>query len=345
MKQKVVFRADGNSSIGLGHILRLLALAEMLKAEFFISFALQEPNDYLINLVKGSCHELISLPEEPDFLKEAQQFSTGHLTGNEIVVLDGYSFQSEYQKMIAAHCKKLVYVDDLHSWHHYADVIVNHAALATAEQYDAEAQTQFCLGLNYALLRKEFLIPHATKRNIPAVKKIFLSMGGADVHNVTSKFMEAIKDIDFVEEICVLVGKVNPHFASIETAINENTKQNFKLRQNLSAAELCEELNSSQLAICPASTTALEACALGIGMISGYTADNQFDILEGLNRMNCILNLGDLTRIPVEQIRASIVDLNDNTDALVRMIMAQKEMIDGKSPERFLKLFHELSHA
>lgn len=345
MKQKVVLRADGNSTIGLGHILRLLALADMLKDDFFLSFALQEPNEYLIHLVKGSCHEIISLSQEVDFIKEANTFSTTHLAGYEIVVLDGYSFQTEYQKIVASKCKKLVFVDDLHLWHQYADVIINHAALVTPEVYDTQAQTQFCLGLNYALLRKEFLVPHLAKRNVIALKKVFLSMGGADVHNVTQKFIDVLARIDFIDEVTVLLGKMNVHSTSIKKAINENKWAKFHIQQNLSASDLCEELTSCQLAICPASTTALEVCAVGVGLLSGFTADNQSDILEGLNRTNCILNLGDLTRIPHEQIEASILDLIENTEILVKMMLAQNELIDGKSPERFLKLFTQLSHA
>ena len=37
--QKLFFRADGNSSIGLGHLLRLLAVADALKYKFEITFA------------------------------------------------------------------------------------------------------------------------------------------------------------------------------------------------------------------------------------------------------------------------------------------------------------------
>ena len=38
MKKKILFRADGNSEIGLGHLYRLFSLVEMLKDNFKFIF-------------------------------------------------------------------------------------------------------------------------------------------------------------------------------------------------------------------------------------------------------------------------------------------------------------------
>jgi UDP-2,4-diacetamido-2,4,6-trideoxy-beta-L-altropyranose hydrolase len=345
MKQKVVFRADGNSSIGLGHLLRLVALADMLKNDILVCFAIQKPTKSVIALIQNTCSEIISLPEETDYLKEANSLIHNHLDGNEIVVLDGYHFKSEYQKLLATKCKKLVYVDDLHSWHQHAHCIINHALGVSPKDYSAESYTQFYLGLNYALLRKEFFNFKFAKRNVKQIKKVFVSMGGTDIHNVTLKVIEALSTINFIENITVLVGSVNVRHTSVQNYLSSNSLTKFNLKQNLSAQELCDELNSCDLAICPASTTAIEACAIGIGLICGTTASNQNDILRGLDQNNCILNAGDLTQLSVQQIRALVMDLSENTEPLVKMMLAQKELIDGKSPQRFVELFKKLQDA
>lgn len=38
MKKNVIFRSDVNHLIGFGHIYRLLALADILKGEYFLMF-------------------------------------------------------------------------------------------------------------------------------------------------------------------------------------------------------------------------------------------------------------------------------------------------------------------
>src|SRR5205823_4199042 len=104
-----------------------------------------------------------------------------NLNPTDIVVLDGYNFNTEYQQAIKNKGCKLVVIDDLHAWHQVADVVINHAEGITSPDYSAESYTQFCLGLDYVLLRKPFLQPKTSIRKITSVKKVFISMGAADV--------------------------------------------------------------------------------------------------------------------------------------------------------------------
>lgn len=345
MMQKIFFRADGNSSIGLGHVLRLVALADMLKNHFTICFAIQGATDYIKNLLTTICNEIITLPLEKDLLKEAQFISENYLTGNEIVVLDGYHFHREYQTTIKSNCKKLVYIDDLRAGHQAADVIINHAENVIESDYDAEPKTQFYLGLKYALVRKDFFQNQNSQKSISEIKKIFVSMGGADVSNVTLKVVEALEPVKKIESITILIAHMNPNHQLVEKLIKEKALANFKVKCNLSAHQLCEEFRSSQLFICPASTTAIEAIAFGIGLLSGYTAENQLGILSGLTEKKCLINLGDLVKIPAYKIREEVLNLMEKTNSINEMIFAQKKLIDGKSPERLLQIFKELAYA
>ena len=62
MERRIIFRADGNSDIGLGHVIRSLALVEMLKDNFECVFAIQEPVNALVRQIEAVCAELIILP-------------------------------------------------------------------------------------------------------------------------------------------------------------------------------------------------------------------------------------------------------------------------------------------
>ena len=68
MKRNIIIRADGGSSIGMGHVVRSLALAEMLKSEFDIYFAIQNPSDYVLNTIQKTTSNLISLPSTNNFI-------------------------------------------------------------------------------------------------------------------------------------------------------------------------------------------------------------------------------------------------------------------------------------
>ena len=152
MKPKIIFRADGGPTIGMGHFIRTLALAEMLKDDFYCIYATQSPTYYQINEIEGVCHERIDLPADETHFNVFIDL----LKGDEIVVLDNYYFSTEYQRAIKAKGCKLVCIDDMHDKHFVADVIVNHAPISSSN-YSATAYTKLLLGFNYALLRQDFL--------------------------------------------------------------------------------------------------------------------------------------------------------------------------------------------
>ena len=51
MKRKIIFRADGGKSIGMGHVVRSCALAAMLKDNFTIVFAIQQPIESVLKTI------------------------------------------------------------------------------------------------------------------------------------------------------------------------------------------------------------------------------------------------------------------------------------------------------
>ena len=88
-KKKIIFRADGNSQIGLGHVMRCLALGEMLKNNFDLFFAIQEPSLPIIQLLENESFKIAELPKTLDFKVDSENLML-LLDGSEIVVLDGY---------------------------------------------------------------------------------------------------------------------------------------------------------------------------------------------------------------------------------------------------------------
>ncbi len=119
---RIIFRADGNAIIGLGHIVRCLALAEILSPAFDCSF-ITKKSDKISEFISPYCsvNEIPPLPamEEISVVRE-------FVTKNDILVVDSYEFTGEYQHEIKSYVKKLVVIDDMAAIHFYADLIINH---------------------------------------------------------------------------------------------------------------------------------------------------------------------------------------------------------------------------
>ncbi|MEO5571431.1 MAG: UDP-2,4-diacetamido-2,4,6-trideoxy-beta-L-altropyranose hydrolase [Bacteroidia bacterium] len=340
-KRRVLFRSDGGTSIGMGHVSRCIALADMLKNKFNITFAIQETAESIFDTIQTVTNEIITLPQTNNYTEDSINFSQ-HLKADDIVVLDGYNFKTDYQKTIKEKKCKLICIDDLHAWHFVADAVINHAAGIDKSVYSAEQYTNFNLGLDYVLLRKPFLESTTTQRKIYEVKKVFISMGAADVNNLTQKFTEALLKIKKIEEIYLLLSSINPNLRSIENIIQENKQANIVKHFDIGAEELKELIKTCDIAICPASTISLECCAVGIGLVSGFTSENQLGILNGLKENNAAIDLGDMNILSVEELKNKLEEITLQEASINELINKQGKMIDGKSSERLLNVFEKL---
>jgi UDP-2,4-diacetamido-2,4,6-trideoxy-beta-L-altropyranose hydrolase len=108
LKRKIIFRVDGNANIGLGHLVRCMALAEMLRYDFTIHFICHELHEKTRAMLESVCQELTIIKDETESLAK-------FIASSDIVVLDGYNFNTDYQKQIKNSGCKLVCIDDLNT--------------------------------------------------------------------------------------------------------------------------------------------------------------------------------------------------------------------------------------
>ena len=326
----------------MGHIIRCLSLADMLKSQFRITVAIQQPDAYTTELIRKTADELLELPATTEYRQDLQHFLK-QITATDIIILDGYHFKTDYQQGIKDKNCKLVCIDDLHNWHQLADVVINHADNMEAGSYSSEVYTTFCLGLKYALLRNEFLNPSAKIKHVSLPEKIFISMGASDTGNITEKIMQALLSFDFIKEIHLMIGSVNPHQERINQFIRDNPQISISLHINITATELHALMYGCDVCICPASTISLEACATGTVLISGYTADNQLEILNGLINRNVVFNWGNLNTLSKDELVLKFKNVLDQQHTFQTQLENQKKLIDGKSPQRLLNVFQALA--
>lgn len=290
MKKKILFRADGNSEIGLGHMYRIFAICEILKDSFEIRILTRSnsnveiiPSEYHVTLIPKD----IEMQFEPEWIND--QFSIEEYK----IVADGYRFDETYQSKLKQYGFYFVYIDDFAQNHMVADVVVNHSAYVTENMYSKEPYTTLALGTAFAMLRPMFLEAAKEKRKVTSIKDIFVCFGGADFNNLSLKITQALINVDQTLQVHIVLGNAY-QFDEIKTL--SKTYPNIKLYMGLSEFDMFALMNKCQLAIAPSSTISYELCCIGIPMISGYYIDNQFNLYQGLLKENIFYDGGDLKK-------------------------------------------------
>jgi len=266
-RKVAVLRADASDLIGVGHVMRSLALGEaLLDAGFDVVLA-------TVDLPAGMREEahkcgitVVDLQCEP--FGSADALATLSLNGA-VLVIDGYLFEREFFEILENQAINFAVIDDNVETKALAPtVVINQNPHATSEMYaHLSGKPQLLLGLQYVLLRRE--VREATKQSINLVAgKVFVAMGGSDFLKLTSPIVDGLKDLDIA--ICVAIGPTNSQRQQIEETVKSIPRARVILQANY-----ITELASSSLAILAAGSSLWEAAALGVPSIGLIVADNQ----------------------------------------------------------------------
>lgn len=319
---KVVFRADGDIEIGYGHFVRMLGLAGIINSEFECSYATVAPTDYQINEMGKVCNEIFSLSKENHY----EEFLS-NLYGDEIVVIDDYSYKKDYQLAIRDKGCKLIYIDDHNDKHYVCDILINNIPGFCESDFRRESYTKLFLGIDYALLRKEFFNP--ILRKIPGVKNsIFICFGGSDVFNISKKIIEYLFDFNNELKINLLIGDAYNKYL-----YDEN--RNITIFRNLSAEEVALLMAKSEICIVPASSLLNEAASIGKKVLSGYFASNQIAPYQYFVDNQMIVGVDDYRSLQKTVFISKLKELK-NSDFL---ITNQQKMYHYQQFDNLLNIF------
>ena len=344
LRNRVIFRADGSSDIGLGHIVRTVALAEMLQDSFHCVLWLRDPGEKVL----ASLDLKIEYKVIPPFETIAGEIESmqKELRPSDTLVLDGYPFDSSYQLKLKPFIHKLVSIDDLAETYFYSDLVINHGSPEIRKKYRAEPYSKILVGVDYLLLRKPFREAALKSREqITAVDSIFICMGGADPFNASNKVLKAAIKVGFIKNIIIVTGGAYRHQGEMNAILKTvDAEKSVSVHNGVDAVTMVALMQQSHLAVCPASSIALEVASVKCGFLTGMVADNQQAINDMIIESGCAISVGDFNRASENELSAAILQMQD-PPLLNRMITKQATFIDGYSGNRLLEEFKSLTDA
>jgi UDP-2,4-diacetamido-2,4,6-trideoxy-beta-L-altropyranose hydrolase len=334
---RLIVRADGNSQIGFGHVMRCLAIVNASQFEQILWFSSNE--------IEALLQQNTNVPIQFFYLKSEDNFCQ-FLQNTDLVILDGYQFNIALQQLIHASGAKLVLIDDLANNIISADLIINPTPGIQASTYQSTRPTISMIGLNYALLRPPFIALAKETQIEKEIGSVMICMGGADPNNYTKQILENTIREDFVV-IHVVTGAGFIYHDTLNTFDDER----IIFHNNLNAYEMTALMSKCEWGIYPSSGIVLEGLAAQQGIIAGITAENQRLVHKGHLDLKTIIDAGDfsakaLTKAFSEkhtfQFKRQIVDgfsLDRIRKMLVRLVQSNNMKLQRATAKDLLQTY------
>jgi UDP-2,4-diacetamido-2,4,6-trideoxy-beta-L-altropyranose hydrolase len=340
----LVIRADSGPGIGMGHVMRCLALAQAWLVEgrpvTFVSCG--DNGSFRRRAESNGCRfiPLESRHPDPSDLDKTLEFLVT-LARQDMharlpwLVTDGYVFTPSYHAAIRAAGIPLLIVDDIADQPVYhADVLLNQNIDADRLDYHCDSDTSLLLGTRYALLRREFGIGQT--RNgppSPTVRKILVTTGGDDPDNLSLRALRAVKQSGHSPlETIVVVGARNQHGPVLKREIESFSDGDVRLAHDVD--NMAELMTWADLAISGAGSTCWELAATGTPSLLVVLADNQQGIADGLHRAGAAVSLGRQEQVTDAVLAKGITRLCEDREWRQRIVTRARALVDGHGATR-----------
>ena len=234
MSDTLFIRADMNSEISTGHVMRCLSVADaakrMGKKAVFIA-ADDQPKE----LIESRGHECIVLGTAWNNL-ESEIPALGKVIGSEKIerlFIDHYSVTENYLKAVNE-LTEVIYLDDLKAFDYPVSGIVCYAVYGEDYYPDKDPEKKYFLGCGYAPLREAFENPHP--KNIKEKPESILIMtGGSDPFGIAEGVLGAIP-LDDYRSVNVICGRFSGKKEKLRSfIIRHMPDKNHKYERHLSS--------------------------------------------------------------------------------------------------------------
>jgi len=328
-------RADADEKIGIGHIMRCIALAQAWKDQGGeVTFISHCKSDALRERIQSEGFRFIALakvcPDPADLTNTLSILMDESAGQKKWLVLDGYHFTPEYQKAIRDADGHLLVIDDMnHLTSYHADILLNQNIHAPDLKYSCDKDTTLLMGARYVLLRREFLKYRDFKRQIPdKAKNILVTFGGADPDNVTLKVIEAFKLLDKPDiTVRIIIGLANPHQETLRKAI---ASAHFAAELVINPPNMPELMEWADLAISAGGSTCWELAYMRVPSLIMIFADNQGGIARELGIKGAMINLGWFDGNSIIDIAKSIKKIINASQGRYHLIHNGYNLVDGR---------------
>jgi UDP-2,4-diacetamido-2,4,6-trideoxy-beta-L-altropyranose hydrolase len=318
---RAMLAADCGSGVGLGHLERILALADELAPDLEVLVILPQGDDRLRRRVTDRGHTAVGIAG--DSAHRAGAMATIDPSAD-VIVLDGYVFDVALQRQLRERAP-LVVIDDLRL---PADCDLGVNPSPAGEQMRPSGVATFLGGPAFALVRTSFLEARAAVgRRGRALRTVLVSTGATDLDGIGGRVTTELLGLDASVEVVRVVGPDTP-------AVD---RSDAPREQTLVApSSLADALAGASVYVGAAGTTAVQAACVGIPAVITAAVPNQAAQAAALAASGCAI-----VTEPAE-LATACLGLLDDPGRGAEMSARGRALIDGSGASRVAEAIRTL---
>ena len=314
---------DCGRGVGLGHLERMLALADALRADVSVSVVVPENDTAVHRRVIDRGHAVLAVAGDI----AGRALTAAKETSPDVLVIDGYSFDVAAQLRLRARAP-LILVDD--RGHPAAcDLAINPAPGGESKRPDGA--DSFLGGAMYALLPSAVVeARNAAQDRDRGGRTVLVSTGAMDPQGLTARLVADLLAGDPVIEVTAVVGP------EMDAA---SLPDDPRLAVLLAPATVAGALSLATVFSGAAGTTAVQAACVGVPAVITPVVANQSDQAAALAAAGCALVA------PADQLAGECVRLLDDPQRRAQMGRLGRDLVDGGGAARVAGCVRRLVHA
>ncbi len=331
---RLIFRCDATNTIGTGHVMRCLALAQGWKnAGGDAIFAIAQSPEKLLERLSNAELTTVRVNAAPGSPGDAAQvIAQTRRAGAKWIVVDGDHFSSEFLAQLKDAGIRVLLLDDFAGRSSFpVDVIVNSTYGATEEPYRlAGFDGLLLLGERHILLRSEFTNIAAQDR--PTRQKgnrILITLGGSDPDNLSPKLLESLAGLSGLE-ITLVAGAGYAHADDLRAFESGRVKILFDV------TDMPSLMRAADMAIIVAGGTLWELLYLGCTVLTYSRNDLQASVMGELADQGIVAYMGDIRQFSGPALASKVQELANAQELRQEMAHAGRQLVDGRGALRII---------
>lgn len=340
-------RADGNSEIGTGHIMRCLSVAEALERQGSrVCFLLADAEPAALLERRGQSFMVLHTDYrrmEEELPRLSELFSG---EAPQLVLIDSYFVTERYLRELKAYART-AYLDDKCLFDYPVNLLVNYNIYGKASLYGKNTcypDRKMLLGPAYAPLREEFRGQPGKIRE--KAEKVLITTGGSDKYNLAGKILKKALEAREAGELPYL------SFHVVSGLFNKNLSFLEELSQKYPGVEIyrnvtrmAELMKLCDMAVTAGGSTMYELCAVGVPILCFSFVDNQEQIVETFKEQGLVCYGGNYLKegsALFENVVKHLGELAADWEARRAFGEKERQLVDGLGAERLSGVLKEL---